>query len=170
MTVKVYPITLSDFVPNTIYMHDKNGRFDLLGQILTHMEYIIPVGTKHPAELSRMIPPFTKRYRNTIMNSEATLALLANNHLPPESQLRAANTILAKYNIELVSEKDYDPEPKELTELDCILQEIAKELDLKIIACRDLPLSDMVELKTTKGLRFIKEGEDYYEELVEELR
>lgn len=105
-----------DIKPNTDYMHDTQGRYDLLGQILaTGFDITIPMKTRTPQDLGTAIHPFTLSPRKyTLCNSAVTLAILKNNHLTGKQQLEAANKLLAPFNILLVSDTEVDKLEKRL--------------------------------------------------------
>jgi hypothetical protein len=105
-----------DIKPNTDYMHDTQGRYDLLGQILaTGYQIHIPMKTRTPQDLGTAIHPFTLSPRKyTLCNSPVTLAILKNNHLTGKQQLEAANKLLAPYDIVLVSDFENNKAEKEV--------------------------------------------------------
>jgi hypothetical protein len=105
-----------DIKPNTDYMHDTQGRYDLLGQILaTGYQIHIPMKTRTPQDLGTAIHPFTLSPRKyTLCNSALTLAILKNNHLTGKQQLEAANKLLAPYDIVLVSDFENNKAEREV--------------------------------------------------------
>lgn len=99
-TIKIYS---ADITTNAKYMHDPNGKHDLLGQILyTGYSIRIPVKTRTPQELKKAIFPFTKLYRGyEYCNTPLTLAILDLNSLPGKRQVVDANILLQPHNIYL---------------------------------------------------------------------
>lgn len=114
--MKTITIYTRDIKPNSDYMHDTQGRYDLLGQILaTGFQMTIPMKSRTPQDLGVAIHPFTLSPRKyTLCNSAATLAILKNNHLTGKQQLEAANKLLAPFNILLVSDSEVDKLEKRL--------------------------------------------------------
>lgn len=97
-TIAIYT---ADITTNAKYMHDPNGKHDLLGQILyTGYNLRIPPKTRTPQELKKAIFPFTKLYRQyEYCNTALTLALLDLTSLPGKRQLVEANILLQPFGI-----------------------------------------------------------------------
>lgn len=102
--MKLIPIYYKDIFRNALYMHDTEGRYDLLGQILfTGFNIDIPMKTRVPSELNTIIHPFTIQVRRYCKCcTPITLQLLANTGLSGKQQIVAANKLLLQYEIELV--------------------------------------------------------------------
>ena len=101
--MKLIPIHTCDILRNSPYLHDTQGRLDLLGQIiLTGYNIPVPMKTRTPAELDTTIYPFTTMIRQySRCNTALTLDLLANIGLSGKQQLKEANKLLLKFQIQL---------------------------------------------------------------------
>lgn len=106
-TITIYP---EDIVPKTSFMHDRQGRHDLLGQILLSGYGIdIPVNCRTPQELKIALTPFTMIIRRHVYClTDLTIKLLALNSLPGKKQVSEANKLLAPYSIKLITEQDLE--------------------------------------------------------------
>ena len=94
------PIYTEDIVPGTIYMKDKAGRLDLLGQILsTGYHLYVHEKRESPSEENYAIHPFTVMYREKAYNTTLTLKILSNASLPGKKQLELANVLLDEFDI-----------------------------------------------------------------------
>lgn len=102
-TILIYP---EDIIPSTRYMHDSEGRYDLLGQILyTGYGVKIPPKTRTPQDLQEMINLFVVKVRGyTYTMTPLCQQLLALSSLPGKKQVEEANKLLAPYKIRLVLE------------------------------------------------------------------
>ena len=100
--MRIIPIYIRDVKPNARYMLSPDGRADLLGQILiSGFNLNVSERSKTPAELKKIIPPFTMQCRGTIMNTPLTMELLVNTKLTSGLQIEKANILLAPHNIKL---------------------------------------------------------------------
>jgi hypothetical protein len=112
-TILIHP---QDIVANTKYMHDTQGRYDLLGQILyTGYNIQIPMKTRTPQELSKGIHPFTIIVRQyCYCNTALTLSLLSLSSLPGKMQVREANKLLESHSIKLITEYELEQIRKDI--------------------------------------------------------
>lgn len=101
--MKLIPIYTCDIARSAAYMHDTEGRMDLLGQILfTGFNIPVPMKTRSPSELDHTVHPFTTVIRTYVRcNTSLTMQMLANIGLSPKQQIDEANKLLAPYNIQL---------------------------------------------------------------------
>lgn len=97
-------IYTQDLIPNTLYMHDKYGRMDLLGQLLfTGYKISIPVNTRTPQDLEKAINHFVVCHRQrSYSNTQLTLTLLSLSSLPGKRQVTEANKVLLPFSINLL--------------------------------------------------------------------
>lgn len=112
-TILIYP---EDIIPKTRFMHDREGRYDLLGQIFfSGYQINIPVNCRTPQELKRAVHPFVVVIRQTVYAlTPLTLQLLKNSSLPGKKQMGLANELLKEYNIQLITEKELETLKEEL--------------------------------------------------------
>lgn len=101
--LKTILIYTEDIIQGTKYMLDKEGRLDLMGQILfTGYKIKIHEQTVSPAHQNLVIHPFTEGIRGRANNTPLTMTLLRNaQRLSPRKQLEAANDLLEQYDIYL---------------------------------------------------------------------
>ena len=98
-TIVVYP---ADISPKAKYMKDKQGRLDLLGQILViGFGITVHEGIKSPAHQSTGLWPFSVWVREEAHNTELTVKLLRNSSFPGMKQVELANVLLEPYDIYL---------------------------------------------------------------------
>lgn len=101
--LKTIPIYTSDILPGATKMLDKEGRLDLMGQIL-FSGYNIKVHehSTSPADQGTSLYPFSVRVRGRAHNTELTLKILRNAaNLSAKKQVEAANDLLEEYDIYL---------------------------------------------------------------------
>jgi len=98
---KCIPIYTEDIRSTQDYMNNRDGSYDLLGQILT-TGYGIKVHrqAETPANQGTLIHPFTVKARNRIHNTELCIQILLNSQLMDgRRQLEEANKLLDEYDI-----------------------------------------------------------------------
>jgi hypothetical protein len=103
MALKTILIYTEDIKPGMKWMLDKQGRMDLLGQIL-YTGYGIKVHPmiESPAHQGTLLTPFTVVARNRVHNTALTIALLKNGEiLSGIKQVEQANILLDEHCIVL---------------------------------------------------------------------
>lgn len=102
-TILIYP---QDIIPGTRYLHDPDGRMDLLGQILyTGFGVKIPKKTRTPQDLQESINLFVVKYRGyTYTMTPLCQRLLGLSSLPGKKQVEEANKLLEPHKIRLILE------------------------------------------------------------------
>ena len=101
-----YRIIRSLLPSKPVFLEDKDGRLDYIGQILQQMKVKTRDGFgkcfRTPSQLKEIIFPFTVQLRGTILDSKITIDIL---RLPPGKASEAElSKILATVGIELVFE------------------------------------------------------------------
>jgi hypothetical protein len=79
----------------------KDGQYDILGCILLNRGCFIPDKTKLPSELKLELPPFTKKVRNKIVDTDLTISIISLDLLPKQQALVRANLLLFPQNIQI---------------------------------------------------------------------
>ena len=146
-TINIYP---QDIIPNAKYMHDAEGRMDLLGQIFyTGYGIRVPMKTRTPQDLDSPIHPFTRVYRRYCVTlTPMCQALLDVSPLPGKKQVAEANPILLPYNIQLVlageieAEKILAAKPSNLPKLD--LTDLLRTSQYQCTCSQSFALSEIV--------------------------
>ena len=99
-TIQIHP---DDIIAGAIDMHDRLGRYDLLGQILASYNIKVHQFSKSPASQNTILRPFSIQVRGEVNNTPLCLAILKNASLPALKQIELANDLLEEYDIQLES-------------------------------------------------------------------
>lgn len=85
------------------FISDKQGKLDLVGQIITQLGTKVEPGTRTPQTMRRACDPITVYLRQSIVLTPVGYSLLQVTNLPIAQQIPRANRILLPHNITLVT-------------------------------------------------------------------